>query len=630
MPRRTSHIKKTNDAARAPLAKDNNNPTASGKDSTRPRTHVYANRDGTKLYRMRKTATSRWLAERWDGKRYVKGIGGVPRVLYNWPAADAAATKGEPVYITEGEKDADTLNALALAATTNPFGAGSWRPEFSHQLMGVKKAVIFRDNDEEGLKHAAAVARSLEANGITVELWRPPDGYKDITEMAEDDCQLVDLHGQPVDLEHEELPQEEFQRRQEPATANGRLPAVLQLALDRLEAVSGSDGQWSARCPAHDDKKPSLSITQGDKHAVVVTCHTGCELHEIADALDIDVREFSSHNGSAALPDWEVCGINDARRIAAQPVDWVIPHLLAAGEKAVIAGPPKQLKTWLALHLARSSAMAEPVFGSKLWQPTSAQSVLFVQEEGASQRWAHRVERTFADAQDNTRFRYVHRGRMDLSNPYMVRKLIDTAKSLSARLIVLDPWQRITPGVKENDATETGPAWQAVHDIAGETDAAVILLHHTRKDGGVTMDAIRGSIRMAGEVDLLVIMRKKAGGVLDVNVDGREYVQPDSADGNLQVTYDIEKPWEMDNDGFVAADAKGNSVSGAVLMVLSTADGWLSTEKIQTRVEAVLGRAVQRQGVTRTLRDLGHKVQSRPDKRHKQGKEWALKYQPAT
>jgi len=43
-------------------------------------------------------------------------------------------------------------------------------------------------------------------------------------------------------------------------------------------------GGWTARCPAHDDRKPSLSIH--NKHGMVlVRCHAGCERADVIAAL---------------------------------------------------------------------------------------------------------------------------------------------------------------------------------------------------------------------------------------------------------------------------------------------------------------------------------------------------------
>lgn len=45
---------------------------------------------------------------------------------------------------------------------------------------------------------------------------------------------------------------------------------------------------YNARCPAHDDHNPSLSVTDGDKGGVVVTCHRGCDLDAVLAALALD------------------------------------------------------------------------------------------------------------------------------------------------------------------------------------------------------------------------------------------------------------------------------------------------------------------------------------------------------
>lgn len=42
---------------------------------------------------------------------------------------------------------------------------------------------------------------------------------------------------------------------------------------------------WMARCPAHDDREPSLSIADADNGKVLVRCHAGCEQHRVIAAL---------------------------------------------------------------------------------------------------------------------------------------------------------------------------------------------------------------------------------------------------------------------------------------------------------------------------------------------------------
>ena len=42
---------------------------------------------------------------------------------------------------------------------------------------------------------------------------------------------------------------------------------------------------WMARCPSHDDQKPSLSIRDADDGKVLLRCHAGCEQEQVITAL---------------------------------------------------------------------------------------------------------------------------------------------------------------------------------------------------------------------------------------------------------------------------------------------------------------------------------------------------------
>jgi putative DNA primase/helicase len=42
---------------------------------------------------------------------------------------------------------------------------------------------------------------------------------------------------------------------------------------------------WMARCPAHHDRKPSLSISEGEDGKVLVRCHAGCDQRDVIAAL---------------------------------------------------------------------------------------------------------------------------------------------------------------------------------------------------------------------------------------------------------------------------------------------------------------------------------------------------------
>ncbi len=48
-------------------------------------------------------------------------------------------------------------------------------------------------------------------------------------------------------------------------------------------------GQWSARCPAHDDAGPSLSVREGADGSVLLHCFAGCAVGAVVDALGLEM-----------------------------------------------------------------------------------------------------------------------------------------------------------------------------------------------------------------------------------------------------------------------------------------------------------------------------------------------------
>ncbi|MBX9859341.1 MAG: AAA family ATPase [Sphingomonas sp.] len=94
---------------------------------------------------------------------------GIRPLLYRLPDVLEAATRGETVFIVEGEKDADRLATEQLVATCNAGGAGKWRDDLGAFLRGAN-VVILPDNDDAGRAHADAVARSLRGVAASVKL----------------------------------------------------------------------------------------------------------------------------------------------------------------------------------------------------------------------------------------------------------------------------------------------------------------------------------------------------------------------------------------------------------------------------------------------------------------------------
>lgn len=85
--------------------------------------------------------------------------------------------------------------------------------------------------------------------------------------------------------------------RQFEKTNSSGFNTPLEKVLSRFPNAKPSGNGWSACCPAHDDKSPSLSISEGDEGRVLIRCHKGCPIDSICAALDLKTSDLMPHSG---------------------------------------------------------------------------------------------------------------------------------------------------------------------------------------------------------------------------------------------------------------------------------------------------------------------------------------------
>jgi len=144
------------------------------------RIYSYHDSLGTEVYqvlRMRpKTFRQRHKAA--DGS-WKWSMDGVTRVLYRLPEV----LQSDEVWVTEGEKDADTLTALGFVATCNVGGAGKWLEAYTESLAG-KHVVICGDTDKAGQDHVRKVMESLAGKVASIRNVKLPGDFKDASDYA--------------------------------------------------------------------------------------------------------------------------------------------------------------------------------------------------------------------------------------------------------------------------------------------------------------------------------------------------------------------------------------------------------------------------------------------------------------
>ena len=78
---------------------------------------------------------------------------------------------------------------------------------------------------------------------------------------------------------------------------NGALAPMGSACLDKVlscldKVKSTGANKWKACCPAHDDKNPSLAITETSDGTVLLKCWAGCTAQDIVSAIGLELRDL--------------------------------------------------------------------------------------------------------------------------------------------------------------------------------------------------------------------------------------------------------------------------------------------------------------------------------------------------
>lgn len=101
-------------------------------------------------------------------------------------------------------------------------------------------------------------------------------------------------------------------------------------------------GQWSAKCPAHEDRGPSLSVRETPEGAVLLHCFAGCAVADVVAALGLDMQ--------ALFPPRE----KPARTLPRTA------RLLTAGQALELLAQESMLIAVAAGNIARGMVLADP------------------------------------------------------------------------------------------------------------------------------------------------------------------------------------------------------------------------------------------------------------------------------
>src|ERR1017187_1720076 len=126
------------------------------------KTYDYTDETGALIYQVVRYEPKEFRQRRPDGKGgWAWSIKDIPPLFYRLPEILEALGEGRPIWIVEGEKDADTLWDWGVPATTNSGGAKHWGRQDLSIFKGAE-IIVPLDNDEAGRERGDLIGSSLK------------------------------------------------------------------------------------------------------------------------------------------------------------------------------------------------------------------------------------------------------------------------------------------------------------------------------------------------------------------------------------------------------------------------------------------------------------------------------------
>ena len=120
--------------------------------------------------------------------------------------------------------------------------------------------------------------------------------------------------------------------------------------LGQLEAVRARGlGKWQARCPAHDDREPSLSIREADDGKILLHCFSGCTVDSICSAIGIQVTDLFPNSDPDPHAWWEAQRLREGQRRqreAQEYVDGLTIDARREAERLILSMRDIDISTW--------------------------------------------------------------------------------------------------------------------------------------------------------------------------------------------------------------------------------------------------------------------------------------------
>jgi hypothetical protein len=344
--------------------------------------YIYRDLKGVPIFRKVRNTPGRkppYYIQKPDGNgNWLKGAEGVDtKTLYRIDEVAKAIAAGHSIAVVEGEKDADNLWRIGIAATTSAHGTSDplknqkpkWLPEHS-KLLKDADIVVFNDHDPPGYFHAETccrlsvdIAKSVRRLDLAKHWPTIPKGG-DVSDWLEKgggtEARLRELI--------EKAPEYEYRKaEQEPAAApdKGKKAAdvLIELSARAEELFHAPDGTAYATIPVGDHLETWPIRSKGFRRWLAREFFTKTSSAPNSDAIQsaLNVIEARAHFDGAQRPVHIRVGAHDGRLyLDLADTKWRAVEITSTGWQ-IIDNPPIRFR-----RAAGMLPLPEPVRGGKI------------------------------------------------------------------------------------------------------------------------------------------------------------------------------------------------------------------------------------------------------------------------
>lgn len=250
---------------------------------------------------------------------------------------------------------------------------------------------------------------------------------------------------------------------------------------------------------------------------------------------------------------------------------WLVRELWSASSVGLVAGAAKSYKSWLGLDLAMSVASGTPALGR--YPVETPGRVLMYLAEDALPSVRERVASIARHRGLELRALDLHaitapRLRLDVEEDRL--RLLETARSLKPRMLLLDPLVRLHTA-DENDACQIAQILGYLRSFQRTLDVSVVLVHHTRKyvpAGARAGEGLRGSGDLHAFGDSNLYLRRTRDKLV-LSVEHRSAPAPPPVCLRLDASDERAVHLEVTGEAPDETDRGAQALSERVLEVLS-------------------------------------------------------------